>query len=231
MTKKVHLLADKEFDVENYTEEQAKKLIDIDIAYISALVKPSVEICKYAIDKKHSAIMYIRDQTDELCKYALDKNVSVLKVISNPSEELVLYAYKADYTVASFIKGITKELCLKMLAIDGHGLQFMDCDDMDLCETAVKTTPNAIRYCNNITGIMAQTAMQGDVCNIIYVVDKLKDEGWIRYLVENYPSCIRHLKSPSLELLDIAFRKDPESVLYHEKQFLLILAKAFYRKD
>ena len=28
MTKKVHLLADKEFDVENYTEEQAKKLIE-----------------------------------------------------------------------------------------------------------------------------------------------------------------------------------------------------------
>ena len=60
MSKKVHLLADKEFDVENYTEEQAKKLIDIDIAYVSALVKPSVEICKYAIDKKHCYYVYQR---------------------------------------------------------------------------------------------------------------------------------------------------------------------------
>lgn len=188
MTNNVAVMNLPDFDVENCTEEQAVELVCKDFRYLSLIKNQTNAVCMAGLAKSAMAIMYIDNKTDELIMEAIDKSpVTVVSNMPNLSDELFLYAYERNLSVIGYRTERSRELNLKMLAIDGHGLQFMDCDDMDLCETAVKTTPNAIRYCNNITGIMAQTAMQGDVRNIIYVVDKLKDEGWIRYLVEKIP--------------------------------------------
>lgn len=105
---------------QDYTYDEAIKMLNIDGCMIRYIKNPTPEMCMLAVQNDGSSIRYIEDifRTEELCIAAVSESGEAVHDIDNPSYDVFLAAIKNDPLSLGFIDEQLEELCITALNIN-----------------------------------------------------------------------------------------------------------------
>lgn len=102
--------------------------------------------CEIAVQQSHTALRFVRNQTEELCKIAIYKNSRSLEFVKEQTEEICKFAIYTNSRSLRFVRNQTEEICKLAVQQDSYALQYVKEQTEDICKLAVQRNGNAIRF-------------------------------------------------------------------------------------
>ena len=104
------------------------------------------EICKIAIYTNICSFHYVKEQTEEICKIAIQQYGYALHYVKEQTEDMCKLAVQRDGYLLKYVKEQTEDICKLAVQENGYALKFVKEQTEDICKLAVRRNVNAIRF-------------------------------------------------------------------------------------